>query len=95
MAGAGDKEDQVAKVGDQVQVTSTRVGQLPREGIVTGVTGAMLRMKWSTGEESTLIPGAGSVVVIPKVRRAAGSTTNTKDGKGAAKAKRTTRGSSR
>jgi hypothetical protein len=68
----------VAKIGDQVQVPSKRVGQLPREGIVTGVSGTMLRMKWSTGEESTLVPGAGSVVVIPKVRAASRSASATK-----------------
>ena len=65
----------MTKVGDHVQVPSKRVGQLPREGVVTGVSGTMLRMKWSTGEESTLVPGAGSVVVIPKVRGASSATT--------------------
>jgi hypothetical protein len=68
----------MANVGDQVQISSGRVGQLPREGIVTGVSGVMLRVKWSTGEESTLIPGAGSTVVIPKVRRASTSATGTR-----------------
>ena len=89
----------MAKIGDQVQVPSKRVGQLPREGIVTGVSGTMLRMKWSTGEESTLVPGAGSVVVIPRVRGTSGSvsatTKGTKAEKAPMKAKRPTRGSSR
>ena len=84
----------MAKIGDLVQVSSTRVGQLPREGTVTGVSGAMLRMKWSTGEESTLVPGAGSVVVIPKVRRVS-ATTGTKVAKVPAKANTPTRGSRR
>jgi hypothetical protein len=65
----------MAKIGDQVQVLSARVGQLPREGTVTGVNGTMLRVMWSTGEESTLVPGAGSTLVIPKHR---GSTAATK-----------------
>jgi hypothetical protein len=89
----------MAKIGDQVQVPSKRVGQLPREGIVTGVSGTMLRMKWSTGEESTLVPGAGSVVVIPKVRGASGSVSATTKGtrtqKAPTKAKSPTRRSSR
>jgi hypothetical protein len=88
-----EREEHMAKVGDQVQVPSKRVGQLPREGIVTGVSGTMLRMKWSTGEESTLVPGAGSVVVIPKVRGASATTRGTKVAKTPGKAKTPTRGS--
>ena len=67
----------MAKIGDRVQVSSSKVGQLPREGIVTGVSGAMLRMTWSTGEESTLVPSAGAVVVIPKAKAGSGSVTET------------------
>ena len=36
---------------------STKVGQAPRDGVVTGVIGQLLRIKWSTGEESTVVPG--------------------------------------
>ncbi len=82
----------MAKVGDQVQVSSPRVGQLPREGIVTGVTGAMFRVRWSTGEESTLVPGAGSTFVKPKVRSVSGIT---KAAKAPARTKTPRRGSSR
>ena len=84
----------MAKVGDQVQVSSPRVGQVPREGIVTDVTGAMLRVKWSTGEESTLVPGAGSTFVIPKVRTISSTATGTKAAKAPAKKKTPARGSS-
>ena len=34
------------------------------------VSGRLLRVKWSTGEESSLIPGAGSLAIIGKARKA-------------------------
>jgi hypothetical protein len=55
-------------VGDRVRVESTKVGQAPREGVVTDVVGGLLRIRWSTGEESTVVPGPGAVAVIGKVR---------------------------
>lgn len=58
----------MAGVGDRVQVPSKRVGQAPRDGVVTGVSGGMLRVKWSGGEESTILPSMGSLVVIGKVK---------------------------
>jgi hypothetical protein len=47
-----------------------KVDQPPREGVVTSVSGALLHIKWSTGEETTMIPGPGSLAVIGKVREA-------------------------
>ncbi len=60
----------MAAVGDRVQVPSKRVGQAPREGVVTGVSGVLLRVTWSGGEESTIFPSMGSVVVVGKARAA-------------------------
>jgi len=60
----------MASVGDRVRVSSTKVGQVPRDGIVMAVSGRLLRVKWSTGEESSLIPGAGSLAIIGKARKA-------------------------
>lgn len=59
----------MATVGERVHVASRKLGQPPREGVVTAVSGRLLRVKWSTGEESTIIPGAGSVSIggKPKV----------------------------
>ena len=56
------------EVGDRVRVQSTKLGQVVREGVVTGVVGHLLRVQWSTGEESTFTPGPGSVTVIGKTR---------------------------
>ena len=55
-------------VGDRVQVPSKRVGQAPRDGVVTGVSGSLLRVTWSGGEESSIFPSMGSLVVVGKVR---------------------------
>jgi hypothetical protein len=53
-------------VGDRVRFASRKVDEAPREGVVTGVVGRLLRIKWSTGEESTVVPGPGAVAVIGK-----------------------------
>jgi len=63
------------EVGDRVHIASTKLGQAPRDGVVTGLVGRLLRIKWSTGEESTVAPGPGSVAVVGKVRKSAGKKT--------------------
>jgi len=59
-------------VGDRVRVASTKVGQAPRDGVVTGVIGQLLRVRWSTGEESSIVPGPGAVAIIGKARASSG-----------------------
>jgi hypothetical protein len=56
----------MAVVGDRVQISSRKVGEAPRDGVVTGVTGSLLRVRWSTGEESTVVPSMGSLTVVGK-----------------------------
>jgi len=70
-------------VGDRVRIESRKLGQAVREGVVTGVVGHMLRVQWSTGEESTFMPGPGSVTVVGKTRSKTGKKPSGK--KGAAK----------
>jgi len=84
-------------VGDRVRVASTKVGQAQRDGVVTGVVGQLLRIRWSTGEESTVVPGPGAVAVIGKVRAPSSQkgTAPTKAAKAAAKSKKTTRKTAR
>ena len=55
-------------VGDRVRVHSRRVGEAPRDGVVTSIIGQLLRIIWSTGEESTMVPGPGSVTVVGKAK---------------------------
>ena len=54
-------------IGDRVRFESTKVGQVPRDGVVTGVDGELLHIEWSTGGESSLVPGAGSITIVGKV----------------------------
>jgi hypothetical protein len=56
----------MAVIGDRVQISSRKVGEAPRGGVVTGVTGSLLRVRWSTGEESTVVPSMGSLAVVEK-----------------------------
>ena len=60
----------MAVIGDRVQVPSLRVGQMPREGVVVGASasGGLLRVRWSGGEESTITPSMGSLMVVGKAR---------------------------
>jgi len=84
-------------VGDQVQIHSTKGDWAPRVGVVTGVAGSLLRIRWSTGEESTVIPGPGALAVIGKVRgsssrkKAAAPAKVAKAPKSAPKARKTAR----
>ena len=58
----------MAVVGDLVEVPSKKVGQAPREGVVVAVSGGLLRIRWSSGEESTLSPSMGSLMVVGRAR---------------------------
>ena len=57
-----------ATVGDKVRVLPNKVGQPPRDGEVTGLSGSLLRVRWSTGEETSFVPGAGSVEILGKAK---------------------------
>jgi len=61
-------------VGDRVRIQSTKVGQAVRDGVVTGVAGQLLTVKWVTGEESTFVPGPGSMRVVGKARKSSAKT---------------------
>ena len=64
----------MASVGDKVRVLSGKGGQPPRDGVVTAVSGALLRIRWSSGEETSLIPGPGVMTVVGRARsRSAGA----------------------
>ncbi|HZD66039.1 MAG TPA: DUF1918 domain-containing protein [Acidimicrobiales bacterium] len=55
----------MAEIGDRVVVSSNKVGQPTREGVVVAQQGTMIRVRWSSGEESSFVPGPGSVRVLP------------------------------
>jgi len=73
------------EISDRIRMHAVKVDQPPREGVVTSVSGALLRIKWSTGEETTMIPGPGSIEVIGKVRKAPGKKAPAKATKSARK----------
>ena len=55
-------------VGDRIRIQSTKVGGVSRDGVVTRVIGQLLQVRWSTGEESTIVPASGSMTVVGKVK---------------------------
>ena len=61
------REAPVPNIGDRVRFESTKVGQVPRDGVVVAVDGELLHIEWSTGGESSLVPGAGSITIVGKV----------------------------
>jgi Domain of unknown function (DUF1918) len=53
----------MAVVGDQIEVSS-KAGA--RSGVVTGVNGPMIAVRWSTGEETSFVPGPGVLSVVKR-----------------------------
>jgi hypothetical protein len=50
------------KVGDRIRLSS---GKAPdREGVVTAVMGLMVRVRWPSGGETTVIPAPGTLTVL-------------------------------
>ena len=66
----------VLEVGDRVRMHAVKIDHSPREGVVTSVSGSLLRIRWSTGEETTMVPGPGSVAIIGKGRKSSGKKAN-------------------
>jgi hypothetical protein len=50
-------------VGDRVEVEGERVGQAPRCGVVTGVSGSLVTVHWDDGHQSAYAPAGGSMRV--------------------------------
>jgi hypothetical protein len=52
----------MVKVGDRIRLSS---GKGPdREGVVAAVTGSMVRVRWPSEEETTVIPAPGTLTVL-------------------------------
>lgn len=54
----------MAEVGDRVMVEAEKVGRDPRTGVVTGVEGALIKVRWEGGGESMFVPASGSLKVV-------------------------------
>ena len=52
----------MVKVGDRIRLSS---GKGPyRDGVVAAVTGSMVRVRWPSEEETTVIPAPGTLTVL-------------------------------
>jgi hypothetical protein len=52
----------MVNVGDRIRLSSTTGPD--RHGVVTAVTGSLLRVRWSSDEETTLAPAPGTLTVL-------------------------------
>ena len=52
----------MVNVGDRIRLSSTKGPD--RDGVVTAVTGSLLRVRWPTDEETTLAPAPGTLTVL-------------------------------
>jgi len=52
----------MVKVGDRIRLLAGKVPD--REGVVTALTGSMVRVRWPSGEETTVIPAPGTLTVL-------------------------------
>ena len=65
----------MVKVGDRIRLSSTKGPE--RDGVVTAVTGSLLRVRWPSEEETTVAPAPGTLTVLA-VTDAVNETTPTK-----------------
>jgi hypothetical protein len=52
----------MVKVGDRIRLSSTKGPD--REGVVTAMTGSLLRVRWESDEETTVAPAPGTLTVL-------------------------------
>ena len=56
----------MVEVGDRIRLSSMKAPG--REGVVTAVTGSLLRVRWLSGEETMVAPGPGTLSVLAEGR---------------------------
>jgi hypothetical protein len=52
----------MVEVGDRIRLSSMKGPD--REGVVTAVTGSLVRVRWPSGDETTVAPAAGTLSVL-------------------------------
>ncbi len=57
----------MVNVGDRIRLSSMK-GH--REGVVTAVTGSLMRVRWASDEETTVVPAPGTLTVLTAGRGA-------------------------
>ncbi len=61
----------MVQVGDVIEIVTRKIGQTVRRGKVKAVRGALITVAWDSGEETSLIPAAGSLTVVGSTRAGA------------------------
>ena len=59
----------MVEVGDEIELSTKKVGQAPRTGTVIAVRERLVTVRWPTGEQSTLVPSPGTLSVVRPARR--------------------------
>lgn len=54
----------MVNVGDRIEIESEKVGTPPRGGLVTGLKGHLITIRWEDGRESFFMPKAGSLRLV-------------------------------
>jgi hypothetical protein len=52
----------MVEVGDRIRLSSMKGPD--REGLVTAVTGSLVRVRWPSGDETTVAPAPGTLSVL-------------------------------
>ena len=58
----------MVEVGARIEVESEKVGAPPKTGVVTGINGPLIQVRWDDGRETSFVPAAGSMRVVPTRR---------------------------
>ena len=66
------------KPGDRVVVEGTKVGGGRREGTLLELSGRLMKIRWSDGGETLMVPGAGAVTVLAGRGKAAATKSTSK-----------------
>jgi hypothetical protein len=74
----------MVKAGDRIRLSSMKGPD--REGVVTEVMGLLLRVRWSSQEETTFAPAPGTLTVLAEPASEAAPPDKKKAKKAAAKA---------
>ena len=58
----------MVKVGDHIALASNAA---TRSGVVVALSGSLIRVRWESGAETNVIPGPGTLSVIPSAKKQA------------------------
>jgi hypothetical protein len=57
----------MVEVGDEIELSTKKVGQAPRIGTVVAIAGSLVTVRWPTGDQTTLVPAPGTMSVVRHV----------------------------